>query len=251
MRPRSSWRDATLPWWRGEFNSPWPLHVPQVSVVVSAHWLENPEGSVRLRGGTPTTGNSTGRARYTAHMSQPSAEMKYLIKRRQRAKARLGGVCVVCGTDQNLEFDHVDPSSKVIEVSRAIALHWTWEKLVAEIDKCQLLCREHHVEKSKVDGSSRGGGWNKIDNPKHGTSVMYLGGCRCEACREWKRLYRHGFVDARGKRLKEGDPPGRRRRLVAEHGTRPKYRNGCRCGPCTEANAAYMRELRGRKKSSG
>jgi hypothetical protein len=32
--------------------------------------------------------------------------LKYYYKQKQRALDYLGGVCVICGTAENLEFDH-------------------------------------------------------------------------------------------------------------------------------------------------
>lgn len=77
-------------------------------------------------------------------------------KRRQRriaeAKALLGGVCVVCGTTENLDFDHVDPSTKIFNVARQ-AGDVSEKRFWAEVSKCQLLCRPHHIDKCKMDGS--------------------------------------------------------------------------------------------------
>lgn len=126
---------------------------------------------------------------------------QYMRNRRRKRKAlmlaRLGGKCVVCGKVDSLEFDHVDPLSKVKEVSSAIMLDGPLERLIEEVDKCQLLCTEHHIEKSKPQ-LKRLGGHNRIDNPSHGTAVVYATKCRCDACKTWKRRYRAKEVDARG-----------------------------------------------------
>lgn len=78
-------------------------------------------------------------------------QQNYLQKRRLLAKTYLGGVCVVCGTEKDLEFDHVDPQSKEYSISEGIAKHFAWNKLVLELDKCQLLCKVHHWEKTVFD----------------------------------------------------------------------------------------------------
>lgn len=78
---------------------------------------------------------------------------RYLVKRRADAKAHLGGVCKVCGTDRDLQFDHIDPMTKVAAIANAIAWHWSWERLLVELAKCQLLCRPHHLKKSIREGS--------------------------------------------------------------------------------------------------
>lgn len=128
--------------------------------------------------------------------------LRYLAKRRTDAKRHLGGVCVRCGTEMALEFDHRDPATKVITIASAIALHWSWERLLVELDKCQLLCRPCHRDKSRAAGEL-GGGHNRVVAPQHGTAVMYGAPhrCRCDECREWKSLYRSRLVDARGRTL--------------------------------------------------
>lgn len=122
-------------------------------------------------------------------------QMSYLQRRRQRAKEHLGGRCVVCGTDADLEFDHIEPSTKVINISNAIVAHWSWERLLTELIKCQLLCAEHHRAKTKAEGDNTGGGRNRITHRPHGGGLRYGDGCRCTTCRRWRNDYRSGRVD--------------------------------------------------------
>jgi len=72
----------------------------------------------------------------------------------------LGGKCVRCGSEDYLQFDHIDPSKKAIELNRAAVV--SLERFLAEIPKCQLLCHCCHVKKSNVDGT-KPGGQRKID----------------------------------------------------------------------------------------
>ena len=60
----------------------------------------------------------------------------------------LGSECVKCGTKESLEFDHIDPKTKEFSITRK----WTrsWDILQPELDKCQLLCKECHLEKTKL-----------------------------------------------------------------------------------------------------
>ena len=69
--------------------------------------------------------------------------------RRARLIEMLGGKCVRCGATENLEFDHIDPSTKVFGV--CAGLDKAWDVLVAEASKCQLLCRPCHVAKGAED----------------------------------------------------------------------------------------------------
>jgi 5-methylcytosine-specific restriction endonuclease McrA len=69
--------------------------------------------------------------------------------RRQRLIEMLGGECVRCGTTDDLEFDHIDPSTKLFAVGSDMSR--AWAKLVEEALKTQLLCRPCHVEKGRED----------------------------------------------------------------------------------------------------
>jgi hypothetical protein len=91
---------------------------------------------------------------------------------RRRAEFMAGKSCVVCGTTESLEVDHIDPSQKV---SHRI---WTWAipRRDAELAKCQILCTEHHKEKTRADRPI----------PEHGTISRYgsIHKCRCDLCRK-------------------------------------------------------------------
>jgi len=90
----------------------------------------------------------------------------------RRAEWMAGKSCVVCGTTQSLEVDHIDPEQKV---SHRI---WTWAipRRDAELAKCQILCTEHHKEKTKAQRPI----------PEHGTISRYgkHHKCRCDLCRK-------------------------------------------------------------------
>jgi len=64
---------------------------------------------------------------------------------RRRAEYFIDKSCVVCGSTDRLELDHVDPAMKV---SHSI---WSWSKgrRDAELAKCQILCKTHHQIKTK------------------------------------------------------------------------------------------------------
>lgn len=72
-------------------------------------------------------------------------QAQYRQKRRDTAIKLLGGACVVCGTTENLEINHIDPTTKSFTLSR-----WDgkasdyWE----EVKKCNLLCKAHHDEET-------------------------------------------------------------------------------------------------------
>ena len=120
-------------------------------------------------------------------MASKEYHRKYNLKRyhlrRQEALQSLGGECVACGSIDNLQFDHVDPSRKSFDSKRwmNVSIARFWE----EISKCQLLCRGCHEEKSleeRGEMSAKG---------SHGTlsSYRYCGPPKCDACKTAKREY--------------------------------------------------------------
>ncbi len=68
------------------------------------------------------------------------------IKRRQLLLEMLGGKCVRCGVDDPLllDFDHIDPKTKVKRMSQMLVWMQAWSDCVAEAKKCQLLCANCH-----------------------------------------------------------------------------------------------------------
>lgn len=88
-----------------------------------------------------------------------------------RADYMAGKKCVSCGSQAQLELDHIDPATKI---HHAI---WSWsrERRLAELAKCQVLCKSCHQEKT-----------NEQNYPprQHGTPAMYnRGRCRCDPCK--------------------------------------------------------------------
>ena len=50
----------------------------------------------------------------------------------------------------NLELDHIDPSIKSFNISKALS-SWSIKKIEAEFVKLQLLCKECHIQKTIID----------------------------------------------------------------------------------------------------
>ena len=69
----------------------------------------------------------------------------------------LGGKCIKCNSIINLEFHHIDPSTKLFNVLQN--LHFSLSRLIDEAKKCQLLCFDchntKHRKKVKVDDLDR------------------------------------------------------------------------------------------------
>jgi hypothetical protein len=72
---------------------------------------------------------------------------QYVLKWAKRKKAvdRLGGKCIGCGNDNflHLEFHHPNPDK---EVGVADLGNYRWSKVIKEVDKCELFCRNCHSE---------------------------------------------------------------------------------------------------------
>ncbi len=112
---------------------------------------------------------------------QREYQRKWMKKRRDKWVAE-NGPCAKCSSSENLEIDHIDPSTKRCPV----ATLWSRREEVrnVELTKCQVLCKQCHNEKSY--GAARAA-------LKHGTASMYVNrSCRCALCRNWKAAYRKG-----------------------------------------------------------
>lgn len=88
-----------------------------------------------------------------ADKSQYNERMRiYMAKRyeRRRRKAidQLGGECVHCDSTVDLEFDHIDPSTKSFAIGGRLA-GVSEAKLQQELAKCQLLCDDCHISKTR------------------------------------------------------------------------------------------------------
>jgi len=93
---------------------------------------------------------------------------------RRQAWLDENGPCVQCGSNQDLEVDHIDPELKVTHNI------WSWseERRLAELSKCQVLCAECHKKKTYAQRKRRA---------VHGSDCMYnYHGCRCDLCRQYQ-----------------------------------------------------------------
>lgn len=70
---------------------------------------------------------------------------------------RLGDCCQLCGEkDRNvLQFDHIDPKIKLFELCRQTNM--SQKRYITEVDKCQLLCANCHIIRSKYQTHKRHG----------------------------------------------------------------------------------------------
>lgn len=121
--------------------------------------------------------------------AQSAYQAAWLKKR--RAEWFADKKCVDCGSSENLELDHVDPTQKVTHRV------WGWSRVRREIElaKCVARCHGCHQAKTNDEITGRAAGVNC------GTYTGYRNGCRCIECKEARYLYRKGFSSASGSTL--------------------------------------------------
>lgn len=58
--------------------------------------------------------------------------------------------CVDCGESDSvvLEFDHIDPTQKVIGIANTVRDKWSIEKITSEMGKCEIRCANCHRRKT-------------------------------------------------------------------------------------------------------
>lgn len=69
-------------------------------------------------------------------------------KRKEMCLELKGGECLHCGSKDNLEFDHIDPSTKNFNIAEGYCREM--DTLLEELKLCQLLCRKCHLKKSRT-----------------------------------------------------------------------------------------------------
>lgn len=99
-------------------------------------------------------------------------EFQRLWRTNRRNAYFAGKFCVVCKSTDNLELDHIDPSTKKYNPASIWGMSDDNPNKIAELAKCQVLCQTHHREKTSA--------WWKA-NRKHGRT-WYKYGCRCDIC---------------------------------------------------------------------
>jgi hypothetical protein len=115
-------------------------------------------------------------------LGNAAAYMRAYVKRRSRerraeALAMLGDSCKTCGTVEALEFDHVDPATKLFDIGTQ-SWHVSRSRFLEEVAKCQILCRKCHLKKT--------GRYLEVE---HGGGVSGKKNCPCQSCKKRKQEY--------------------------------------------------------------
>ena len=104
-----------------------------------------------------------------------SSRQQRRAERRAKYLAFLGGKCSLCGSPEQLEFDHLDPKNKHFKIADILELNDS--RIESEVNKCQLLCKPCHHQKT-LDKQEYG------KPSAHGTLWRYIRHkCRCPKCR--------------------------------------------------------------------
>ena len=111
-----------------------------------------------------------------------------MANKTQSFRNLLGNKCAVCGISEDLQFDHIDPSTKSFNIT-GFLYH---PDIMAELAKCQLLCKPHHLEKSKTEAPGR-------PPVEHGGGKGGKKGCKCEPCREKRNAYYREWYSKNGR----------------------------------------------------
>ena len=94
----------------------------------------------------------------------------------RRAEWFLEKWCAHCGSIDDLECDHADPTTKLYEVSALWGMAPGNPQRIAELAKCQALCHGCHLKKTV----------SETEEAAHGTNARYTAKkfyCRCALCR--------------------------------------------------------------------
>lgn len=154
--------------------------------------------------------------------------------------------CAYCGSVDDLEFDHIDPSQKSFNVGTRNSLN---DPVVrAEFDKCQLLCRSCHEDKTASENTGFA----------HGSTTGFMRKkCECPECSEARRRWNDRRNAKRRAdtvaRMESGNGTADNVRgpynRPSTHGDVLHYRRGCRCDLCREAKTKHERERRQAKRA--
>ena len=77
------------------------------------------------------------------------------VRNRRKAWIDANGPCKVCGSDENLEVDHINPSEKSMDPAPLWSMSDNNPVKLAELSKCQVLCKSCHMKKTIRERAER------------------------------------------------------------------------------------------------
>jgi len=102
---------------------------------------------------------------------------QYYHTRRNNIIQDLGGRCVRCGSSENLEIDHCDPTKKHFNIGDL--LNHSKEEVERELTKCQLLCHNCHRKKSNEELQIRNSGSGNPNFGNTGSNSIFSKPTKC------------------------------------------------------------------------
>jgi len=93
-----------------------------------------------------------------AKKNHKSMQYYYRHKRLKKSIEYKGGKCEVCGYNKSkraLTFHHIHPKTKLFSLDSRNILTKNWDVIVKELDKCQLLCMNCHMELHENESISK------------------------------------------------------------------------------------------------
>lgn len=143
--------------------------------------------------------------------------------------------CVVCGSTERLEIDHINPEEKDHRASRKIFFN-SKERQEKELVKCQVLCYNCHKAKTKEDIRKL----NSKKSIRHGLNSYVKKKCNCNICQTAYDNYKEKQnYNSRQKHIKYRKENPKK---IVTHGDVSMYTNKkCRCKLCIQANRDYKR----------
>jgi len=101
---------------------------------------------------------------------------EYQKHRRNQRKENIirakGGACIKCGYNKSasaLVFHHRDEKNKAFNISGQNLNRYSWEVLLKEAEKCDLLCANCHAEVHDREGWVHENGRRTVKSPRHST----------------------------------------------------------------------------------
>ena len=89
------------------------------------------------------------------HQSYLAQQRRGLERKLELVKIK-GGCCERCGYSKNLaalEFHHLDPVEKEMQLDMRALSNRNWDIVLAEAEKCILLCSNCHAEEHNPDAN--------------------------------------------------------------------------------------------------
>lgn len=97
-------------------------------------------------------GTSSGYLNYKCRCAECREAHNSYIRARyalRREEIMAGLACVVCGVEDNLQMDHINPDEKSFSISTMLQMK-SLPSIQAELEKCQPLCRTCHIKKASI-----------------------------------------------------------------------------------------------------